>query len=96
MLVATIAGYYKNWVYKHWSRTTFIIIQNLTIISLISLTLHQLNIGSMTAKNVVVFVLTIGAAVFLFVLWIVYNYQMYKSKTAKKNKRKINSEALAN
>ncbi len=94
MLTATVAGLYKNWVYKHWSRTTFIIIQNLTIISLISLTIHQLNIGSMTSQNLLVFILTIAAAVFLVILWIIYNYQMFKTKSGKKktkNTKKINA-----
>ncbi len=87
MIIATIVGYYKNWIYKHYSRRTFIIIQNFTIISLINVTLHEITVGSITKKNIVMYYFVIAIGIILFSLWIIYNIQMINEKKVKKTRR---------
>ncbi len=89
MLLATVAGYFKNWIYKNWSRTTFIVLQNLTVISLIATIFHSLMIGAMMGNNIIMAVLSSILSSILLILWIVYNVQMFNKKALKSKKKKI-------
>ena len=95
MLTATVAGYFKNWIYKHWSRTTFIVIQNLTIITLIGTIFHSLMIGAMMGNNILMAVLSSTLSSILLILWIVYNIEMINKKALKSKNKKIADDAVA-
>ena len=95
MFTATVAGYYKKWIYKHWNRTTFIVLQNLTIISLVAVTFHSLMIGAMMNNNILMYILSIILSSFLAILWIIYNVQMINKKVLKSKKRKAKDDVVA-
>ena len=94
MLLATVAGYFKTWIYKSWSRTTFIVLQNLTVISLIATIFHSLMIGAMMGNNIIMAVISAILSGILLILWIVYNVQMFNKKALKTKKKKISDDIV--
>ncbi len=79
MLIATVTGYIRKYIYRYFGRKFFIYLQDLTVISIVGVIFHGLDIGKTIEHNGWLQLVLIISCTAVFIAWLWFKIPKPKS-----------------